>query len=60
MYSQDFLTLSRHTILSIDEVVKKDNVVKAVLTVSHFNRITQAPYWFTINDYQAIKQRGYI
>ena len=56
----DFTELSRHKIISIDSVVFKNNVVKAVLTTSHFNRVTTKPYWFSYKDYLKTIEKMYI
>ena len=56
----DFTELSRHKIISIESVVFKDNVVKAILTTSHFNRVTTKPYWFSYKDYLKTIEKMYI
>ena len=56
----DFTELSRHKIISIDSVVFKNNVVKAILTTSHFNRVTTKPYWFSYKDYLKTIEKMYI
>lgn len=56
----DFTELSRHKIISIESVVFKDNVVKAIITTSHFNRVTTKPYWFNYSDYLQTIERMYI
>lgn len=56
----DFTELSKHKIISIESVVFKDNVVKAVLTTTQFNRVTTKPYWFNYLDYLKVIEQMYI
>lgn len=56
----DFTELAKHKIISIESVVFKDNVVKAVLTTTQFNRVTTKPYWFNYKDYTKVIEQMYI
>ena len=60
MYNNDFTELYKHKILAIESVVFKDNVVKAVLTTTQFNRVTTKPYWFNYKDYLKTIEKMYI
>ena len=60
MHNNNFTELSRHKILTIESVVFKDNVVKAILTTSHFNRVTTKPFWFSYKDYLKTIEKMYI
>jgi len=55
-----FTELSKHKIISIESVVFKDNVVKAILTTSHFNRVTTKHYWFNYSDYTKVIENMYV
>lgn len=56
----DFTELSKHKILTIESVVFKDNVVKAVLTTTQFHRVTTKPFWFSYKDYLKTIEKMYI
>jgi len=60
MHNNSFTELSKHKIISIESVVFKDNVVKAVLTTTQFNRVTTKPYWFSYQDYTKVIEQMYI
>ena len=60
MHNNSFTELSKHKILTIESVVFKNNVVKAVLTTTHFRRVTTKPYWFNYVDYLKVIEQMYI
>jgi len=60
MYNLEFEELSKHKILNIESVVVEGELVKIILTTSHFDRVTTKPYWFTRKEYLKVIERMYI
>lgn len=60
MYEDDFLNESQIKIVAVHSVLPLDRKVKAVITTSHFGRLTTKPYEIDILDWQDIILRGWI
>lgn len=60
MYANDFDDVSKCKILAVNKVELHDKTIKAVVTTSHFNRVTTKPYKFNLLDWAMILERGYI
>ncbi len=56
----DFLEQSKLKIVAIHDVLPLDRKVKAVITTSHFGRLTTKPYEIDVLDWQDIILRGWI
>ena len=60
MHENDFLEKSKVKIVAIHSVLPLDRKVKAVITTSHFGRLTTKPYEIKKTEWNNLILRGYI
>ncbi len=60
MYENDFLEISKLKIVAVHSVLPLDRKVKAVITTSHFGRLTTKPYEIDVFEWHKIILRGWI
>ena len=60
MHSNDFVEQSKLKIVAIHDVLPLDRKVKAVITTSHFGRLTKKTYEIDVLEWQDIILRGWI
>lgn len=60
MYEDNFDDISRIKIVAVNQVDYDNGLIKAVVTTSHFGRVTTKPYSFTLAEWGEIVERGYI
>ena len=60
MYENDFLEQSKLKIVAVHSVLPLDRKVKAVITTSHFGRLTTKPYEISKIEWNDIILRGWI
>jgi len=60
VYENDFLEQSKLKIVAIHDVLPLDRNIKAVITTSHFGRLTTKPYEICKTEWKDIILRGYI
>lgn len=60
MHKNDFLEQSKLKIVAIHDVLPLDRKVRAVITTSHFGRLTKKTYEIDVLDWQKVILRGWI
>lgn len=60
MHENDFLEKSKVKIVAIHSVLPLERKVKAVITTSHFGRLTTKPYEISKMEWSDIILRGWI
>jgi len=60
VYENDFLEQSKLKIVAVHSVLPLDRKVKAVITTSHFGRLTTKPYEISKMEWEKIILRGWI
>lgn len=60
MYENDFVEISKLKIVAVHSVLPLDRKVKAVITTSHFGRLTTKPYEICKTEWESIILRGWI
>ena len=60
MHSNDFVEQSKLKIVAIHDVLPLDRKVRAVITTSHFGRLTKKTYEIDVLDWQKVILRGWI
>lgn len=56
----DYKDFDKHIIVAVHNVLPHKNTIKAVITTSHFDRLTTKPYEIAVLDWQEIILRGWI
>ena len=60
MHSNDFLEQSKLKIVAIHDVLPLDRKVRAIITTSHFGRLTKKTYEICNTEWNDTVLRGYI
>ena len=60
MHEDNFVEQSQIKIVAVHEVLPLERKVKAVITTSHFGRLTTKPYEIDVLDWEEIIFRGWI
>jgi len=60
MHEDNFVEQSQIKIVAVHEVLPLERKVKAVITTSHFGRLTTKPYEIDVLDWEEIILRGWI
>ncbi len=60
MHENDFLEQSKVKIVAIHSVLPQERKIKAVITTSHFGRLTTKPYEISKMEWEKMILRGYI